>query len=257
MHVEARGVQFEKGEPLTVSERNEQHRLCWDSLREARGAQEYPNGNPSQHGVTGYGCNSQVNFTVSGIDLSTHEIVERRMVARYVRPQDRVLEGGAGIGAVTRVMLDAGAIVTAFEPGPEQFPYLQRLTEAYPSRCRPIQKALAEYDGEVPLHLYHPWIACRTTALGGCVPYDTIRVQARGWSSELETGEYTGLVIDIEGAEHGLLASSLPEKLRWIVAELHGTPEEMAQTLLAPCPAFKLDAVEAHLTYLVAGWVRA
>jgi FkbM family methyltransferase len=192
------------------------------------------------------------------LDLGTHEIVERRAVARYVRPGDLVLEGGAGIGSVTRVLLDAGASVVAFEPGPEPFPSLERLAAAYPDgRCEPVHAALTEHDGFVPLHVYHPWYATRTTSLGGCVPHETIRVSARSWGAELKSRPYQGLVIDIEGAEHALLTAEFPPSLRWIVAEIHGEPEQIARTLAAVPTSFRLDAIEAHFTYLVAGWVRA
>ncbi len=196
---------------------------------------------------------------LDGLDLATHEIVERRMVARYVRPGDLVLEGGAGIGAVTRVLLDGGATVHAFEPGPEQWPSLVALAGAYPAgQCQPFNLALAPESGSVPYHVYAPWYANRIGALGGAVPSYTMRIQARAWREVLEQ-PYTGLVIDIEGAEHAILrgAAPMPSALRWIVAELHGSPTEMANTLSSVRDSgFRLDAVEAHFTYLVAGWVR-
>ena len=67
---------------------------------------------------------------MTDIDLVTHERVERRMVARYVREGDVIIEGGAGIGAVTRVLLDVGATVYAYEPNPKPRAELDTLAEA-------------------------------------------------------------------------------------------------------------------------------
>jgi len=192
------------------------------------------------------------------LDLRTHEIVERRMVARYVQPGDLVLECGGGIGAVTRVLLDAGACVTTYEPGALQFYDLKQLAAVYPA-CAPQQAALADHDGEIPLHCYDDevWFADRTTSLGGHVPIRTVTVRARSFYDELAREPWTGLVLDIEGAEHALLAAArFPPSLRWIVAELHGPPDQLARTLAAVTAPFRLDAIEVNQVYLVVGWTR-
>ncbi len=120
-----------------------------------------------------------------------------------------------------------------------------------------VQKALATHDGMTALHIYKPWYATRTVALGGAVPERTISVEARSLWDEMVGHPYDGVVLDVEGAEHVLLCSVFPQHVRWIVAELHGSPKRLAAALAAPAPAFRLDAIEAHFTYLVAGWVRS
>lgn len=196
----------------------------------------------------------------TSIDLRTHEIVERRMVARYVKRGDLVLEGGAGIGAVTRVLLDAGAEVTAYEPGAYQFQQLQRVADAYPDTCQVVHAALSDHTGDIPLHIYDSdvWYADRTTALGGHVPVRTERVPAHDFNETLRARPWDGLVLDVEGAEHDLIyqAICIPS-LRWIVVELHGSPEQMATTMNHMPKSFILDAIEVNQVYLVAGWVRA
>lgn len=202
------------------------------------------------------------------VDLATHEIVERRMVARYVQKGQRVMEGGAGIGAVTRVLLEAGAEVVAYEPNKQlcEGPLDDlRLVYAQSNDAELYihQAALSNDDSPIPFHVYEPWYASRTTALGGAVPLHTILVPGHKFSRELRTGGFHGLVLDIEGAEHMLLREidrngPLPQ---WVVVELHGDPELMASTIEFMSHTFRLDAIEAHVgqrggLYLVCGWVR-
>ncbi len=183
--------------------------------------------------------------------------VHRRMVARYVRSADRVLEGGAGIGSVTRVLLDGGAHVTAYEPGAEPFAVLEQFVGVYP-HFTPVKAALSHGPSAIPYHVYEPWFSSRTTALGGLTPARTILVPAHAWSTLL-TQPWDGLMLNAEGMEHALLAEVFAglSDLRWIVAELHGPPELLARTIAQAPPRYRLEAIEpCNESHLVCGWVR-
>lgn len=180
------------------------------------------------------------------------------MVARYVRAHDVVLEGGAGIGSVSRVLLDVGASVTSYEPGEAPFAVLLHLADVY-ATYHPVKAALAPMDGRIPYHVYEPWYASRTTALGGLLPVRTIAVPAHDWRVLRDCQQFTGLLLNLEGMEHRMLPDwfrSKDAQLRWIVAELHGEPDVLARTLDRGDHPFVLDAIEANGPYLVAGWVR-
>lgn len=47
-------------------------------------------------------------------------------ICKHIKPGDVVIDGGANIGTLTRAMLDAGAIVMAFEPNPEAMECLRK-----------------------------------------------------------------------------------------------------------------------------------
>lgn len=185
------------------------------------------------------------------------ERVHRRMVARYVRPHDKVLEGGAGIGSVTRVMLDMGAHVTSYEPGAEPFAVLEQLVGVYP-HFTSVKAALSNRPGLIPYHVYEPWSSSRTTALGGLVPTRTIAVPAHDWRVLLRQ-PWDGLMLNVEGMEHAMLADVFTDvnSLKWVVAELHGEPHLLARTLNAAPPRFRLDGIEpSNAVQVVCGWSR-
>lgn len=195
-------------------------------------------------------------FIRGEIHLQTHEIVERRMVARYVQLGDVVLEAGAGIGSVTRVLLAAGASVDAYEPSEEPFYLLQQLATIYSGRCQVSRAALGLITGPGPFHVYDPWYASRTVELGGEVPRATVLIDVCRLRDVLGARQYDGVVMDVEGAEHALLPELLLEDpVRWVVAELHGDPARLAATIVSMQLRYRLDAVEVHAQYLVCGWM--
>ena len=196
---------------------------------------------------------------LGGVCLRTHERVERRTVAQFVRCGDLVLEGGAGIGSVTRVLLDSGATVHAYEPGLAPFEELDRLRAAYPrGRLSAYNVALAPLAGEIALHVYEPWYANRTTSLGGEVPSFSIAVPAQSWRYVLAEHPWQGLVLDVEGEEYQLfecemLPAMLPASLEWMVVELHGRPAELATLVHAVERAMPIVSIEVNEASLVCG----
>lgn len=50
-----------------------------------------------------------------------HDAWMANILRSHIKPGDTVIDGGANIGTLTRVMLDAGAVVLAFEPNPAAF----------------------------------------------------------------------------------------------------------------------------------------
>lgn len=159
----------------------------------------------------------------------------QQSVSRLVKPGEICIDCGANIGVVTAQMVEAGAIVHAFEPNPFAFAELQN-----------------RFGGNSAVHLYQKGVWHRPT---------TMKLFLHEWSDQDEVKWSTGssllsfkknvredksvdveiidlvafirdlnqpvgvLKIDIEGAEVELLERIIADEtyrvIRWILVETH------------------------------------
>jgi FkbM family methyltransferase len=148
---------------------------------------------------------------------------------------DRVVDGGANVGAFAILAARAGAEVVAYEPNPPTFDALERNTAGLAVRC--VRAALV---GEVP--------ADGTVAFSAGATADTQgRVGGAGSALEVPAvaladaiGDGCDLLkLDCEGAEFEQLAATSVEVLRRarrIACEVHGwagAPERLEERLRA------------------------
>lgn len=154
--------------------------------------------------------------------LGDYEESDLELIEAFIRPGDRVVEcgGGAGITGSLAAQCSNNSIVVV-EPSQVMHDTILGNVELNGRSCRIVGAAVVPdhfRDEQLTLHICDEywWTTARTDGEGDPVPVPVIRI------SELLTQERpTVLLIDIEGAEVGLLPSRLPSELRLIIAELH------------------------------------
>lgn len=141
------------------------------------------------------------------------------------RKGERVADVGANIGIYSLLAADRGATVTAIEPHPGNFTWLERNTAGWAVECRRAAVlGRVPPSGEVTLveapgHTAHHVSGTRAGEAGG----ETTPVPAISFA-ELVAEGYDLVKLDVEGAEFGIVADTPLEtlaKLRRLVAEVH------------------------------------
>lgn len=149
------------------------------------------------------------------------EACEVECVRLAVRPDDVVIEGGGGKGTVAAVLSSIAKLVVVFEPNPSLHADLRKL----PIILRP--EALGTDYRLARFHV-REWYANSSLdanadpSIPGSATVDTIFVPVVELSSMIHVFKANVLVLDVEGAEFGLLYESDLSKIRTVVVEVHG-----------------------------------
>lgn len=171
----------------------------------------------------------------SGFVWGTYERNERDLVARYLRRDLPVIEGGACIGVVacvTNRLLDDPTQHVVVEANPELLPALTRNRDQNKCAFEIVHAAIDQSGAPVTFHLFRNF-------LGGSVqlpskkqvtvPAVTVGalVKERGW-------DQISLILDIEGAEIDLIRKEtdvLRDHVAVLIVEMHpGTTGEQSVT---------------------------
>jgi FkbM family methyltransferase len=149
------------------------------------------------------------------------------------RRGDRVADIGANIGIFSVLAAGRGARVTAIEPHPGNFGWLERNTAGWPVDCRRAAVlGSVPPDGEVSLVESDAHTAHRVADSGGN------RVPAVSFADVIAEG-YDLVKLDVEGAEFGIVADTPLDVLGRVprlVAEIHhaaGDPHVLRDRLAA------------------------
>lgn len=185
-------------------------------------------------------------FSIGDYEESDLELIEA-----FVRKGDRVVEcgGGAGITGSLAAKCANNSIVVV-EPSQVMHDTILSNVELNGQTCRIVGAAVVPdhfRDEQLTLRVCDEywWTTARNDGEGNPVPVPVIRI-----SELLKQERPTVLLMDIEGAEVGLLPSQLPPELRLIIAELH-TPdigdEATADVInLIVSQGFKLKRIKAQ-----------
>lgn len=154
---------------------------------------------------------------------NAYEIDERRMVGKFIRPEDSVLELGACMGIVsciTNKLLRDPARHLAVEANPFCLPALHRNRDL--NECAfLVENCAASNQKEVTFFLHPKFIVGGTAKLKSTLP---VRVPGRSLPELFERyGSFSVLIMDIEGSELEILESSVAtlQKFRLVIIELH------------------------------------
>ncbi len=151
-----------------------------------------------------------------------YEDTERRILEQTLRPSDRVLELGAGLGFITACasQIVGSENVVAYEA-------IAELAELAATNCRLngvsptiINAVLGDHEDVVEFQVDEGefWRSARSPMIEGA----TRRVAQRSFQGELSRLKPTYLVVDIEGGEAALLGDlTLPDHVRAICVETH------------------------------------
>lgn len=165
--------------------------------------------------------------TRRNLRAGTYEAKETAAVLATVRPEDRVLELGAGIGYMSALMAHhiGPAAITSVEANPRLLPYIARVHALNGvTRALVLHGMLGEAPGTAPFYVRGNFIGASAddfTGRGKDTPstrYDVPVLSARAVVDDLHP---TVLVCDIEGAEATVLPLMNLSGLRAAIVELH------------------------------------
>lgn len=157
--------------------------------------------------------------------LGDYEEADLELIETMVRTGDRVLECGGGAGITGSLAARcSGNPVTIVEPNELLHRIIRRNFKLNGQQCEMIAAAIVadSYVGDsltLKVQDEYWWSSVRDDAEGEPVQTAVVRV-----SDMLGSLCPSVLIIDVEGAEVGLLPDRLPDCLRLILIELH-TPE--------------------------------
>lgn len=153
----------------------------------------------------------------------SYEAKEARSVARAVRPGDRVLELGSGIGVITSVIARIPDVsVFAFEANPSTARLAERILEANGARNVRFSQGLLT-AGDPDTHIFYVrrdlWMSSMDEKQG---PYESrIEIGSENIDAFIQRHDINVLVMDIEGAERDLLRDAKLQGVERIFVELH------------------------------------
>jgi len=165
--------------------------------------------------------------TRRNLRAGTYEAKETAAVLAVVKPEDRVLELGAGIGYMSTLMARhiGPTAITSVEANPRLLPYIARVHALNGvARARVLHGMLGETAGTAPFYVRTDFIGASADDFVGqgkdtpSTRYDVPVLHAQTVVDDLRP---TVLVCDIEGAEATVLPLMDLSGLRAAILELH------------------------------------
>ena len=176
------------------------------------------------HGVKLELSRDEVSPTIwQALEDGSYEAKEARSILKAIKPGDRVLELGSGIGIITSIIAGIKDVsVWAFEANPATAALAERVIR---ENC---EDNVAFSQGLLTAHAPHThafyvrkdlWMSSMDEQQG---PYEhRIDIPSENIDEFIERHEINALVMDIEGAEHDLLQNAKLEGVERIFVELH------------------------------------
>jgi FkbM family methyltransferase len=159
----------------------------------------------------------------------SYEVAEANAVREIIRPTDRVLELGAGLGFIGAYLRRTCRVahVCSYEANPDLIAYIRQVHELNEIDGVEIRHGvvLANPNGHttVPFHARRDmwWGSLSDQDVGGGPITCTVDVPVAAWSAVLSEVAPTALVMDIEGGELDLITAGAFLTIERIVVELH------------------------------------
>lgn len=153
----------------------------------------------------------------------SYEAKEARNVSRAVKPGDRVLELGSGIGVITSIIARIPDVsVFAFEANPSTARLAARILEANGATNVTFSQGLLTASDPATHSFYvrrDLWMSSMDENQG---PYESrIEIGSANIDEFIQRHRINALVMDIEGAERDLLRDAKLEGVERIFVELH------------------------------------
>lgn len=157
-----------------------------------------------------------------------YEPHERRLIAMFVRPRDRVLELGTAMGvvAMTAAKIVGAPNVLTIEANPEMLPIAQRNFQlngmaAIKQKFGACQNRENYFPGELDFHIARNFLDSRLNNDGAGDIVRTVRVPVLCLEDEIAAHSANILICDIEGGETALLEQANLSRLRFLIIETH------------------------------------
>lgn len=140
-------------------------------------------------------------------------------IDRYAKSGDTALDIGANVGDVSSHLISLGLRVHAYEPDPRCAQFLKRrFSDIDSTRFQLHEAAVSDHKGYTTL--YFGSLTTESSSIledkPGTVNTGSAEVEVRSITDVLDTSGYASIIMmDIEGAEYGVLAEMLtPENQR-------------------------------------------
>lgn len=176
------------------------------------------------HGITVPLASDEVSPVIwQALTCGSYEAKEARWVFKAVRPNDRVLELGTGIGIITSLMATIpGVLVWSFEANPSTAALARRVISANNLRNVVLSQGIltAGEPGTFPFYVRDDlWMSSMDKSQG---PYRReISLASTNIDQFIADHAINVLVMDIEGAERDLLGGSELPGIERVFLELH------------------------------------
>jgi FkbM family methyltransferase len=193
-------------------------------------------------------------FVRSALFKGTYESHERAFVRRLLKPGDRVLEIGAGIGVVSLLAAKiSGAVnVLSYEANPRLEDTI-RENYALNGIAPNLRMRAVTLDGQ-PITFFRSENIVSSSTKDRGSHAETLKVQSDRLDDIVAEHRPNVVIMDVEGAEIDLLSNADLSGVRHIVVEVHPhiTGDEKIAAMLARLQSIGFSRVdEAHKTIVL------
>ena len=159
----------------------------------------------------------------SALRAGAYEAKEARWAVKAVRPGDRILELGSGLGIVTSLLAGVeGVQVMAFEANPDVVRLAERVIKANNRENVTLNQGLLTAGPPRDFEFYLRKDFWMSSLLEHQGPYDdTMQVKSLNIDEFVTRAEISLIVMDIEGAEHELLKHANLPGVERVFLEFH------------------------------------
>jgi len=151
----------------------------------------------------------------------SYELAERTLARAAIRTGDNVLEIGAGIGIVSLVCakLAAPGQVTSYEANSTLAPLMRENFSLNGLTPHLISKAVTELGGQIHFFKNEKFIASSIIEMNRIS--EKVTVESDSIDAAISISKANIIVMDVEGAEIGLLKKANLSSIREIIVEVH------------------------------------
>ncbi len=149
-----------------------------------------------------------------------YEDAERAIIKRSIKPNDRVLEGGGGLGLVSMQIatIVGNENLLVYEASPNSHALISKNAAANGFSFEIRNKALSDSDGSLQFFVHDNVLSSSAIARSGT---NEINIPCDDIESVINSFRPNVLVLDIEGAEVATLKRAPLESIDRIIVEIH------------------------------------
>ncbi len=168
-----------------------------------------------------------------------YEAPERAIVRRIVKPDDRVLEGGGGLGLVSMVLASivGPENLLVYEASPSALSLLEENFRANGITATVRNRVLMDRAGAITFHVHDSLLSSSTIER---TRTQAVEVEGDDVASVIEEFRPTVIVLDVEGAEIEVVHRAPLDGIRALIIELH--PHIVGDASLTPLYRRMFDA---------------
>ena len=159
----------------------------------------------------------------NALESGTYEANEARRVARAIRPGDRVLELGAGLGVITSIIASITDVrVWSFEADPQTTRLAKRVIDLNCDGNVVLSNGILAAGAPRTVSFFRRADFWMSSGLAEQGPYEeVIKIASDDIDAFIEQHNINAVVMDVEGAELDLLQDAMLPGIERVFLELH------------------------------------